>query len=187
MPTDGLDHLGSADDRIIAGRVADGDVAAMGVLVRRYGPMMKSCARRIMRSSADVDDVVQETFIAAWQKMDQLEDPSRVKAWLMRTVSHRAIDRLRAAKPSVAAEEVELPAAEKHSPPRKAEANAAVEALREALDGLPEAQRQCWMLREVDGMSYRDIAEATELSESTVRGLLARARKTLMGRMEGWK
>lgn len=91
--------LATADDRIIAGRAADGDVTAFAVLVRRYGPMMRATARRILGSTSEVDDVVQEAFITAWDKLDQLEDPRKVKAWLMRITSHRAIDRVRAARP----------------------------------------------------------------------------------------
>lgn len=179
--------LASADDRIIAGRAADGDVTAFGVLVRRYGPMMRAAARRILGSNSEVDDVVQEAFITAWNKLEQLDDPRRVKAWLMRITSHRAIDRVRSRRPMDDPEDLELPAAEAHSPSRMTQTKATASALREVLAQLPDAQRSCWILREVDHMSYREIAEALDLPESTVRGLLARARRTIMTRMEEWQ
>ncbi|MDO5067001.1 MAG: sigma-70 family RNA polymerase sigma factor [Propionibacteriaceae bacterium] len=179
--------LATADDRIIAGRAADGDVTAFGILVRRYGPMMRAAARRILGSSSEVDDVVQDAFITAWDKLDQLDDPRRVKAWLMRITTHRAIDRVRAQRHSDDADEAELAAAESSSPPQVTQAKATVAALRAALTQLPEAQRRCWILREAEHMSYREIAEALELPESTVRGLLARARKNIIARMEAWQ
>lgn len=179
--------LASADDRIIAGRAADGDTAAFAVLVRRYGPMMRAAARRILGSNAELDDVVQEAFITAWQKLDQLDDPRKVKAWLMRITSHRAIDRIRAQRHTEDADELEVPTAEGHGPSHVTQAKATASALREVLAELPAAQRSCWVLREVEHMSYREIAEALELSEATVRGLLARARKSIIARMEGWQ
>ncbi|RRD07409.1 RNA polymerase sigma factor [Arachnia propionica] len=179
--------LATSDDRIVAGRAADGDVTAFAVLVRRYGPMMRATARRILGSSSDVDDVVQEAFITAWNKLDQLDDPRRVKAWLMRITSHRAIDRVRAHRHTDDATELDVPTAESDSPSHITQAKATVAALRAALAQLPEAQRRCWVLREAEQMSYREIAEALELPESTVRGLLARARKSIMARMEVWQ
>lgn len=179
--------LASADDRIIAGRAADGDVTAFAVLVRRYGPLMRATARRILGSSSEVDDVVQEAFIAAWNKLDQLDDARKVKTWLLRITSYRAIDKVRTRRPTGDATEVEIPAAAATSPSHITQTRATVAALRGALAQLPEAQRSCWVLREVEHMSYREIAEALELPESTVRGLLARARRSIIARMEEWQ
>lgn len=149
--------------------------------------MMRATARRILGSSDELDDVVQEAFITAWQKLDQLEDPRKVKAWLMRITTHRAIDRVRAHRRTDDAEQLDVAAADHHSPSQLTQAKATVSALRAALAQLPEAQRSCWVLREVEHMSYREIAETLELPESTVRGLLARARRSIMKRMEGWQ
>ncbi|WOF21894.1 sigma-70 family RNA polymerase sigma factor [Microbacterium betulae] len=179
-----LDH---ADDGIVAGRAADGDQAAFAVLVRRYTPMMRACIRRMLRGTADVDDVVQEAFIAAWRGLPGLEDPAAVKSWLMRIVSRKAVDRIRAERPRADVDDAELPAPADASPPRVAEAHEELEALGDALRELPVAQRECWVLRELAGLTYDEVAEEMSVPVTTVRGLLARARKDVIARMADWR
>lgn len=181
------DPLDAADDRIVAGRAADGDTAAFAVLVRRYTPMMRAYARRILSGTADVDDVVQDAFITAWGQLPKLDDPGRVKSWLMRITSRKAIDRIRAARPHTDLEGIDLPAPDEAGPPRQTEARAGVAALSEALQQLPASQRECWVLREIGGYTYEEIAEELGVPLSTVRGLLARARRDIIVRMEQWR
>ena len=179
--------LERADDRIIAGRAADGDTEAFRVLVLRYAPLMRGYARRILNATDDVDDVVQEAFIAAWQQLPELENPDAVRGWLMRIVSHKAIGRVRARRPHVDITELEISAPAAVAPPRVVESRTQLAELSQALGELPDAQRECWVLREVGGYSYDEIAEELDLPLSTVRGLLARARKFLIVRMEAWR
>ncbi|WP_341975771.1 RNA polymerase sigma factor [Microbacterium sp. LTA6] len=176
-----------ADDRIVAGRAIDGDVAAFAVLVRRYTPMMRAYAQRMLNASADVDDIVQEAFVTAWQRLPELEDPAKVKSWLMRVVSRKTVDRIRALRPQIDIDEVDHPAPQHAGPPQVAEARAEVEALSNALRELPDGQRECWVLREIGGHSYDEIAEQLGIPVTTVRGLIARARKYIIVRMEEWR
>lgn len=179
--------LESTDDWIIVGRAADGDTAAFAVLVRRYAPMMRAYARRILSGIAEVDDVVQDAFITAWDQLPTLDDPRRVKSWLMRITSRKAIDRIRVTRLHADVTEVEYSSPEHATPPRRAEARAGIAALSEALGLLPAAQRECWVLRELGGYRYEEIAEELDIPLSTVRGLLARARKDIIVRMEPWR
>lgn len=179
--------LEAADDQILAGRAADGDTMAFAVLVRRYAPMMRAYARRILPGTAEVDDVVQDAFVTAWQQLPNLDEPGRVRSWLMRIASRKAIDRIRANRTHAELGDVEVPAPEHTSPPRQAEGRAGVAALSEALQQLPAAQRECWVLREIGGHTYEEIAGELDIPHSTVRGLLARARKDLLVRMEQWR
>jgi RNA polymerase sigma-70 factor (ECF subfamily) len=181
--------LADAEDSIVAGRAADGDTAAFAVLVRRYTPMMRAYAGRILPGSAEVDDVVQDAFITAWQRLGELDDLAKVKSWLMRIVGRRSIDRLRAAKPSAELDSVAAEAsAPAHAGPAKvAEANAEAAALAAVLQELPDEQRICWVLRSIGGNSYDEIATEMGLPVSTVRGILSRARKHIIVRMEEWR
>lgn len=179
--------LDQADDRIVAGRAMDGDVAAFAVLVRRYTPMMRAYTQRMLNASSEVDDIVQETFVTAWQRFSDLDDPAKVKSWLMRIVSRKAVDRIRALRPTVDVDDLEQSAPLHASPDRVAEAHAGLEALGLALQELPAAQRECWVLREMGGYSYDEIAQELDISVSTARGLLARARKYMIVRMEAWR
>jgi len=179
--------LDRATDRLLADRAADGDVGAFSVLVRRYGPLMRVYATRILGSNDESDDVVQESFIAAWQQFGTLADGRAVKSWLMRIVSRKSIDRLRARRHYVIIDETDAPAPKNHEPHALVEAESQTEALARVLADLPEDQRRCWSLREIAEYSYADIATELNLQVSTVRGLLARARKTLLREMEDWR
>jgi RNA polymerase sigma-70 factor (ECF subfamily) len=179
--------LESFPDQNLADRAADGDVRAFEVLVRRYGPLMRVYASRTLGSNDEMDDVVQESFITAWQQLPTLDNGAVVKSWLMRIVSRKSVDRLRARRQHLNIDLTDAPAPECHSPHRLVEAESQTEALTHVLAGLPEDQRRCWMLRELAECSYGDIAEELELPVSTVRGLLARARKTLLQEMEEWR
>lgn len=179
--------LAGADDRILADRAADGDTAAFAELVRRHTPLMRAYARRLLPGTADVDDVVQDAFITAWQRLPDLEETASVKSWLMRITSRKAFDRIRGMHPYDPIEDAEVSASEKEAPARVAEAHAGVAALARALRELPERQRQVWMLREVGGGSYEEIADQLGTTVSTVRGLLARARRHMLVRMEEWR
>ncbi|RFA23345.1 RNA polymerase sigma factor [Subtercola boreus] len=179
--------LSQADDRTIVGRAADGDVRAFEVLVRRYGPLMRAYATRVLGSNDETDDVVQESFITAWQQLSTLTDAGVVKSWLMRIVSRKSIDRIRARKQHVDIDDFEQEAPRAHGPERIAEAHSREAALSRALRAMPAQQRQCWVLKEIAEYSYDDIAAELDLPTSTVRGLLARARKNLMREMEEWR
>lgn len=180
--------LDEADDRTLAGRAAEGDVHAFEALVRRYSRLMRVYARRILGSNADVDDVVQEAFVQAWSKLPELTELASVKTWLMRIVANRSIDRIRRRKEHADIDVVaEYAAPESQSPHAKAQAASLDEALSKALSELPDDQRRCWVLREIAGYSYIDIGAELELPVSTVRGLIARARRNLIREMEGWR
>jgi len=186
MPDEDV-RLASADDEIVAGRAIDGDVDAFAVLVRRYTPMMRAHAMRILGSRDEAEDVVQDAFVIAWRQLGDLDRPAAVKSWLMRVTGRKALDRLRARRPQVELDDETVPVPESRTPARVVETRSQLAALAAALDELPEAQRQCWVLREVSGLSYDEIAEALGAPASTVRGLLARARGTLLARMEEWR
>ncbi|KQM61102.1 RNA polymerase sigma factor [Agreia sp. Leaf210] len=179
--------LEDADDRILAGRSADGDTRAFEVLARRYGPLLRAYARRILGSSDEVDDVVQETLITAWRDLPSLNDGAVVKSWLMRIASHKSIDRIRARKNHLDVDDVDAAQPDRLSPHAISEAASLHEAVSRALATLPLDQQRCWVLREVGEHSYDEIAEQMGIPASTVRGLLSRARRNLMTEMEAWR
>ncbi len=179
--------LSAMDDRILAGRAADGDVPAFEVLVRRYGRLMRVYARRVLGSNADVDDVVQESFIQAWQHLPSLEDLGSVKSWLMKIVARKSIDRLRARRDHDDIDDHERAAPDELTPSSVAETVSLEHALSRALGALPVEQARCWVLREIAGYSYLDIGRELDIPSSTVRGIIARARKNLIREMEGWR
>lgn len=180
------DPLVHAADASLAARSRDGDVRAFEVLARRHGPLMRVVAGRLLGSDVDADDVVQDAFLTAWRRLGDLQDPARLRPWLLRIVSNKSIDRLRARRDH---DDVDPAVHEATTPPpeRVVEARLQLDAVWRAVDRLPLEQRRCWLLRETAGWSYAEIAEALDLTPSTVRGQLARARRFLLGEMEAWR
>ncbi|WP_449281348.1 RNA polymerase sigma factor [Leucobacter sp.] len=183
MPAGALED---ASDAFLVSRSTDGDARAFEVLLRRYAGLMRAYAIRLTRSPADADDAVQEAFITAWDTLDALEDPAAVKPWLMRVVSRKSIDRVRARRGDSALEDWEAPAPADAGPEQRVLVHSQLEAVAEILDRLPEVQRQCWVLRETGGYSYQEIAEELDVPLPTVRGALARARRALVRGLEDW-
>jgi len=189
--TPAADSLEAASDAVLAQRAADGDTAAFAALVTRHGPYLRAYAIRLTGSPSDADDALQETLIAAWERLDRLENPAAVRAWLSSILTRKATDRLRARRgfdePIGTDEGEHEPVAIEAGPDARAETGSQLDALRRALDTLPAVERQCWLLREVGDYRYDEIAEQLGVPSSTVRGALARARQTLLARMEEWR
>lgn len=179
------ESLDDADDRTIATRAADGDLRAFETILRRYGSLMNAYAARIV-SPSEAEDVVQETFITAWRELPTLENPAVVRSWLITIVTRKSIDRLRARREQEPLDD-DTVAAPGDGPEQAADASSLDDALTRALSELPEDQRRCWVLRELSGYGYQEIADELQLPVSTVRGLLARSRKTLIREMEAWR
>lgn len=183
----GPSGLSLVSDSILVARAIDGDIAAFEVITRRYGPLMRVYAARLLDSDVESDDVVQEAFIVAWRKMSDVADGRSVKTWLMRIVTNKTIDRIRVRKQHLDITDWDAPTPSNESPAHTVEVRLQMDALGVALHQLPDTQRKSWMMKEIGGSSYAEIAEQLDLPISTVRGQLARARQTLMHEMEAWR
>jgi RNA polymerase sigma factor (sigma-70 family) len=84
------DLYGGTSSEDLVNRLAAGDTTAMGPLVERYGPLVGAAARRVVRSAADVEDVVQETWLALSVNAGRIRHPDRVAAWLWSTATNAA-------------------------------------------------------------------------------------------------
>ena len=179
--------LQDAPDEVLVDRAADGDARAFGVLATRYGRLLQNYAVHVLGSATGSDDVVQEALVTAWEQLDDLQDPTAVRAWLIRIVTRKALSLVRTRRHHDDVDDVEVSAPEAAGPAGRAEAGSLTAALADALDRLPELQRRSWTLRELGGFSYDDIAEQLGVPVSTVRGALARARATLITDLDGWR
>jgi RNA polymerase sigma-70 factor (ECF subfamily) len=186
-----VSRLAEAGDGLLARRAADGDEHAFEVLLRRHLSLMTAYATRLTSSRADAYDAVQEASIAIWRELPTLTTPDAVRGWMMRIVSRKAFDLIRARKPASdvddAAIVAQLPVTDVADPARIAASSDAMAGLRAALDRLPPLQRQSWILREIGGESYAEIAGHLGITTTAARGQLARARETLTREMEAWR
>jgi len=178
--------LEDAPDAVLAQRAADGDELAFAVIVRRHAPYLRAFVIRLTGSSAEADDAVQVALITAWERLGELKEPERLRSWLTTITSRKATDRVRQRRPEAAIDDLDAPSPAS-GPEERAVAASGLDALSQVLAELPGDQREIWVLKEVGGLSYEEIAERTGDSLSTVRGRLARARSTVLERMEGWR
>jgi RNA polymerase sigma-70 factor (ECF subfamily) len=149
-----------------------GDRAAFGRLFERYGRLVHGVLlARVQR--ADADDLMHDVFMHALSRLDTLQNAQSVGAWLTAMARNRVADLKR--KPEL----VQLPPDLAVLDPRRAEANQVLAVIR----SLPEAYRETLVLRLVEGMSGKEIAEETGLTAESVRVNLHRGMKQLRERL----
>lgn len=176
------------DDATLAGRVRDGDVRAYEQLVLRYQGAMYRLASRMLADRAEAEDTVQEVFLTAWRRIEQLQDDAAFAGWLYRMTTNQCLNVLRKRQPAadVDPDTTESPRADIR-PEHAAQINGQLEALTLALQQLTPEQRACWLLREVHGRSYEEIGEIVGANATQVRGRIARARAQLAEVMKPWR
>lgn len=168
------------DDGPLVERARSGDADAFGALVKRHLRAAYAVALAQVGEPSDADDVAQEAFVVALERLDQCRDPSRFSAWLLAIVRTRALNlrraqRVRRAAPLEAAEAV----AAGGSPDRDAERSLLRGRLSEALGGLTPVQREVVLLHDLEGWTHREIARTLDVAEATSRYHLFRGRRAL--------
>ncbi|GAA3890912.1 RNA polymerase sigma factor [Saccharothrix violaceirubra] len=175
-------------DAALADRVARGDALAFEQLVLRYSGRVFGVALRMLGDRCDAEDVTQEVFATAWNRLGELEEPAAVRTWLFRVAERRCLGILRARRCAAVGElpdsSTPLCTPAYRDPARVTETFAA---LTHALSALTEFQRVTWLLAEVHGLTYAQIAIAVGATEESVRGRLCRARSRLSDAMRNWR
>jgi RNA polymerase sigma-70 factor (ECF subfamily) len=186
-------RLAELSDRALALRAQDGDPDAFDVLIDRHQGRLFRIAYLVLGDRQDSEDVVQETLLTAWKRLHLLEDPDAVRAWLAQICSRRATDiaRRRARRATDAHRPEDLhrhrDPSSRADPAHASEVNAQMRALAQVLATMDPDLRACWTLREIDDMSYRQVAAALDVTESTARGRIARARTHVIDYMKEWR
>jgi RNA polymerase sigma-70 factor (ECF subfamily) len=173
-----VDH----DDATLVARVREGDQGAFRALFHRYARMVAARAYWVVGDTSEVDDIVQETFIAAAMGLDRLRDDSALKAWLM-IIATRCAQRCLARRSAVRRTGHAL----RHTVPTASDpaGRASVEQLEEALDRLSPKLRVPWVLCRVVGEPMPSVAEQCGVSLATVKRRLVKADKLLKRSLGG--
>jgi RNA polymerase sigma-70 factor (ECF subfamily) len=173
-------------DRELVLRVQGGDSQAFDLLVRRYLPRARVIARRLMLDPDDADDLVQDAFLRALERIATFDVARAFEPWFTRLLVNLGLDLRR--KQTVRRTERHDPEAFPGgaSPAREAERSELRDSLCQALEELPDRQRLIVSLFEIDGHSTEEVASMLKVSQVTVRWHLHQARKTLREALKGW-
>lgn len=184
-----LSSPGSAalDDATLVIRAREGDITAFDALVRRYRLPVYRIAARILADPASAADTTQEAFISAWRLLHEIKAEQAFAAWLYRIAVTRALSAVRALRRQVPLDESVATPDRSPGPEEQALANGLAAALRSALNRLTPEQRACWVLREMEGMSYEEVAAILHTTPDAVRGRLHRARPQLAQELRPWR
>jgi RNA polymerase sigma-70 factor (ECF subfamily) len=176
-------------DEDLAARVLAGDVNLYEVLMRRYNQRLYRIARGIIGDPAEAEDVVQQAYVNAYLHLDQFGKRASFSTWLTKIAVYEALGRLRRRQrfPTVTLEldeghpmdDSSRLAAPAPDPERQALTAELKVVLESSIDGLPDAYRSVFVMREIEGLSTADTAECLDVSEETVKTRLHRARGML--------
>ncbi|MFD3456596.1 RNA polymerase sigma factor [Streptomyces sp. NPDC058691] len=188
-PRRAADGAQGGPDWLLTVRAGEGDDDAFAILVRRHSGPMLALAHHLLGNSADAEDAVQEAFLSAWRRLPEFRGDAAFRTWMYRIVTNRCLNTLRRRTTAVPLDTVPEPTTGTagSGPAGVAESGAATAALARALARLNPEQRACWVLRELHGLHYEEIAQIVGVSEQTVRGRLFRARRSLMKEMAPWR
>ena len=174
------------EGRLVA-RIRSGDREAFGMLVARHMRPAFAVAFRLLRNREDSEDLVQESFMTALDRLDQFDASRPFGPWLLRIVINRGLN-LRASQRVRSAGSIPAEvAAPGEGPERAAERAELRERVGRGLEGLSDRQGLVVQLYELDGFSGAEIAEMLGIAASTVRWTLHEARKNLRRELSGWK
>jgi RNA polymerase sigma-70 factor (ECF subfamily) len=166
-------------------RASGTEIEAFAELVRRHQDFVFGAALRIVKNRAMAEEVAQEAFIRAYRGATGFRGDAQVRSWLYRIATNLALNAVTRQKEFPTDEIPE----EIHTigPAHDAEMSELREAMLAAIDELPPKLREPLVLREMDGLSYEEIAARTDTPLNTVRTRILRARRALADKMEEWR
>ncbi len=139
----------------------------------------------MLQDAAEAEDAAQDAFLQSWRALPGFRAESSFSTWIVQIVTRRCLNVLRTRRP-VASLETE-PQARDPSLAELVETRAELEALKRTLARLTPEQRAALVLRELEGLSYEEIAEVLEISVPAVKGRIHRARLELVSGMRQWR
>ncbi|RRD57472.1 RNA polymerase sigma factor RpoE [Comamonadaceae bacterium OH2545_COT-014] len=184
-------------DALLVERAAAGDQRAYELLVIKYQRRIERLIGRMVRDVDLVQDIAQETFIRAWRALHQFRGDAQFYTWLYRIAVNTAKKTLLSMKRDPLVVEAALQSSDddetsrrenepiaESTPESELAAREIAEAVNAALQALPPDLRQAVTLREIEGLSYEEIAEAMNCPIGTVRSRIFRAREAISARVK---
>jgi RNA polymerase sigma-70 factor (ECF subfamily) len=186
--------MGNDTSRLVE-RARLGDQSAFGALVKGHHDKVRAVLLGIVRNPQDADDLAQQTWIKAWRNLPGFEGKSSFSTWLFRIATFTAWDHLKKRKRLAEVEFAEelhtrqsdraaLTLTQPTRPDRAAAHTEIMERFEAALETLSHQHRTSLVLREVEGMSYKEIAAVTDCNIGTVMSRIYTARKSIQAYMK---
>lgn len=178
-----------SDEEIVA-RVIAGDLASFELIMRRYNQRMFRVVRSIIGSDDEAEDILQETYVRAFEHLEQFAGLAQFSTWLTKIAVHEALARRRrlARSQPVDFHDPEnigmVPLSNGHNAEHTASMGELGKMLAQAVDELPDQLRTVFALRMIEGMSTSDTADSLDLTEANVKVRLHRARELLRHRID---
>src|SRR3954466_275323 len=183
-----------SEELVLVRRAKGGDVSAFEELVKRYDRNVFRIAQHITQNREDAEDVVQDAFLKAYTNLAQFQGQSKFYTWLVRIAVNEALMKLRRRRPErmvsldedVKTEEDSIPreiADWSPNPEQLYDQGELKEILQKTIQGLPPGFRTVFILRDVEGLSTEETADALGLSVPAVKSRLLRARLQLRERL----
>ena len=181
-------------DRLLVEQVQRGDKQAFGLLVTKYQRKLARLIGRMVRDSAEVEDIVQESFIRAYRALPGFRNDSAFYTWLYRigvnTAKNWLISNGRRTPTSTGVDNEEAESYDEgellrdaDTPERLLMSKQIGETVNAAMDALPEELRTAIMLREIEGLSYEEISQVMDCPIGTVRSRIFRARDAISAKL----
>jgi len=180
-------------DEALVARVQRGDRHAFDLLVLKYQNRVAALVARYIRDAAEVADVTQEAFIRAYRAIPSFRGESAFYTWLYRIAINTAKNHLVAVERRPPGSDVDANEAEQldiggrlqdaTTPEHHLQEEEVARTVRDALEALPEDLRPAITLRELEGLSYEEIAKAMDCPIGTVRSRIFRAREAIDARL----
>lgn len=182
-------------DQLLVERVQRGDKQAFGLLVSKYQRKLGRLLSRLIRDPAEVEDVAQETFIKAYRALPSFRGDSAFYTWLYRiginTAKNHLVSQGRRAPTSTDFDSEEAETFEEgdqlrdiNTPERLLMTKQIGDTVNVAMEALPEELRTAIVLREIEGLSYEEIAAIMECPIGTVRSRIFRAREAISEKLK---
>lgn len=196
-------HEGSdpAEDRELVRRVQEGDQAAFRTLFERYHRRAYAVAYGVVKNKQDALDVVQDGFVKVHRHIDSFQGTSSFYTWLYRIIMNLSIDHVRRRRNAkgleyddavgrgdedVAGDGTLLPRILDGNPGKTVIRRELLGRIQKALEELPEYHRAVILLREVEGLSYEEMAEILEVPKGTIMSRLFHARKKMQAELSDY-
>jgi RNA polymerase sigma-70 factor (ECF subfamily) len=170
------------DDEVLVARVLRGDALAFRDLYARHSRYVAGVVYRLMGDDAELEDIVQDAFVRAAERLPSLREPAQLRAWLVTIAVRLGQSRLTRRRRRSWIRRQLTRAAPTVSDPRD---RAPADELYAALDQIPDRLRVPWLLHRVEGFRLEDVAASCGVSLATIKRRIADAQSRLDRRLEG--